>query len=285
MEGTKNTIIKIDENDINPININLQQNITCSIGQIQGNRVFMEDLYLVDKIDDISIFSVLDGHTGKFFVGKTYDFIPKITNIIVKTNSVEKIAEKIKNLFLKLDNKLFDTYKKKGGTTVLLLYLIKNKCIFINLGDSKCITFNDTGIIFETLQHRPNIKIEADRIKNAGIPITNNNGIIRINDSLSVSRTIGDFNFKVIKNEYNGIESAVSSIPDLTFKKIKDDKKRFFVLGTDGLWDYISNETVIDTVNKYRCKNKIIKELIMKAVKNGSNDNITVIFVEYTNFA
>lgn len=285
MESTKKNINNIKESDILPININLQQNISCSIGQIQGNRIFMEDLYLVDKINNLSIFAVLDGHTGKFFVGKTYDFIPKITDIILKTNSVEKIEQKVKRLFLKLDNDLFNKFKsKKGGSTILLLYLIKNKCIFINLGDCKCITFNNS-LIFETSLHRPSEKIESDRISKTKIPITNNCGIIRINDSLSVSRTIGDFNFKTTNNKYDGINSSVSCIPDLIFKKIKDNNKRFFVLGTDGLWDYISNQKVIDIVNKHSCKNKIIKELIMTAIQNGSNDNITVIFVEYSKVA
>ena len=284
MKSTKNTIHNIKESDIVPININLQKNISCSIGQIQGNRIFMEDLYLVDKKDDISIFAVLDGHTGKFFVGKAYDFIPKITNIIQKTNSVEKIEQKIKKLFYNVDNILFNKFKsKKGGSTILVLYVIKNKCIFINLGDCKCITFN-TALIYETSLHRPSEKTESDRILKTNIPITNNCGIIRINDSLSVSRTIGDFIFKTNSGVYDGLNSAVSCIPDLTFKKINDNK-RFFILGTDGLWDHISNQGVIDIVNKYTCKNKIIKELIMTAIKNGSNDNITVIFVEYTKIA
>ena len=132
---------------------------------------------------------------------------------------------------------------------------------------------------FESIQHRPDNIIEYNRIINSKCNVTNNNGIYRINDELSVSKSFGDFKFKFLKNKYDGINSAVSIIPDIYIFSILENY--IIIIATDGFWDYINFTEITKIILKYNIFeiNKISQNLVLQAIENGSNDNISLILM------
>ena len=109
---------------------------------------------------------------------------------------------------------------------------------------------------------------------------------------MSVSRTFGDPEAKI--PSYGGIPGAVIAIPDIKVFKIKDEYD-FIVLGSDGIYDTMKNndilQSVVKTVDKYKGK-KSVHEICAASVecivKNSlirlTTDNVTVIMIAFKHF-
>ncbi len=147
------------------------------------------------------------------------------------------------------------------------------------------------NIIQLSIDQKPENKEEKERIeKNGGElrKIIQNNeeiGPIRVwvkgkkYPGIAMSRSIGDS----VANEI-----GVWSIPEIKEFYI-DDYYNFIVIGSDGLWEFLSNEKV----GKYICKcnhqdkmSSFVENLIQKARKKWEEfeeiiDDITVIFLYF----
>jgi serine/threonine protein phosphatase PrpC len=83
--------------------------------------------------------------------------------------------------------------------------------------------------------HKPDNLDEKKRILAAGGFVEDN----RVNGSLNLSRSLGDFEYK--SNEKKSYkEQMVTSLPEVT-KVERTDKDQFLVLACDGIWDCLSN--------------------------------------------
>ena len=271
---------KIITNKIKFYNYSIN-NIPISIGKIQGNRISMEDYYFIDNYKELIIIMVFDGHGGEIISTNIYKYLNDLHELMYRYYlskiSYKSFINSINKFFVTLD-KLFIKYKNQGST--LSIVYISNKIIYhINLGDSKMIYINKSNnityhnIIYQSKQHRPNNYKEARRIlKNNTI---NNN---RIDNKLSVSRTIGDYTYKLYNNKYNGIISPVSCIP--SYKSITIENNSYIILATDGFWDYITNDEIFKIINLNDTHKNYVNNLIFKAIQNGSNDNIMLVLIE-----
>lgn len=107
-------------------------------------------------------------------------------------------------------------------------------------------------------EHKPDDKCEAQRITEAGGRVkrlTDNEGnrigpyrvweSISNSPGLSMSRSIGDSIAKTI---------GVTSEPELSQLEINEKNDLFIVLGTDGIWDVMNNEEVLNFVENFREK-------------------------------
>ena len=251
-------------------------NIPIEIGKIQGNRISMEDYYFIDTYKELIIIMIFDGHGGKTISSNIYKYLNNLHELIynyyLTKISYKSFINSINNFFVTLD-KLFIKYKNEGST-VSIIYISNNDIYHINLGDSKMIYINKSNnILFQSKQHRPKNYNEAKRIlKNNTI---NNN---RIDNKLSVSRTIGDYTYKLYNNKYNGIISPVSCIP--SYKSITIQNNSYIILATDGFWDYITNDEIFKIINLNDTHKNYVNNLIFKAIQNGSNDNIILILLK-----
>ena len=259
--------IKTYSHTINNININ--------IGKIQGNRINMEDYYIIENYYDLTIIGVFDGHGGTSMSKNIYAEFTPINKLIYSyySNTIKynTLVRSLSKCFLKLDKKLI--HYTNQGTTISILY-ISNKYIYhINLGDSKMIYVYNNNILYENELHRPNIESERKRILKTTYIFNN-----RINNQLSLSRSIGDYKYKFIKNKYNGIKSPVSCIP--SFKKITIKDNSYCILSTDGFWDYIDYKDILQIIEFEESIKNSITKLILHAIKNGSNDNIILIILK-----
>lgn len=263
-----------NENEIELYSYNLN-NLNINIGKIQGNRTNMEDFYIIENYYDLTIIGIFDGHGGTSISQHIYKEFNPINKLIYNYYSniitYKILIQSLKKKFIKLD-KLFINYKDQGST-ISILY-ISNKTIYhINLGDSKMIYIYNNNIVYENEIHRPTIPSERKRILKTSYIINN-----RINNKLSLSRSIGDYNYKFINNKYDGIKSAVSCIP--SFKTITIKNNSYSILSTDGLWDYVNYKDIIKIINLDQSIKSCINKLILHAIKNGSNDNIILILLK-----
>ena len=260
----------------------LQSNNSIMI-KYKGNRIKMEDYHLTLLYKNIQIFGIFDGHGGNL-LSKTlptllepihklvYQFYKKSINKETFTNQINQQNIYIDKYFIK------PSYKNQGSTLHLLYITPGSSIILINVGDSKSIIVHKNNIILETIQHRPSHYIEYDRIIRNGDNVSRNENTIRINNKLSVSRSFGDFRYKYINNKYNGLESTVSVDSDIYVIDIEQNS--YIIMASDGLWDNVSQEYIINTIQLYKNMEIIIKYLLNRVLLEGSNDNITIIIIK-----
>ncbi|XP_068668855.1 probable protein phosphatase 2C 73 [Aristolochia californica] len=169
---------------------------------------------------------------------------------------------------LNLDSK-FNCYCS-GATSVSILKQGED-LIIANLGDSRAIlctrdSSDRPTSVQLTVDLKPNVEREAERIENCRgrvLALPEEPDVYRVwlpdedSPGLAMARAFGDFCLK---------DYGVISIPQVSYRKLTD-KDEFLVLSTDGVWDVLSNQEVIDIVASSRQKSKAAKTLVRHAVK------------------
>jgi serine/threonine protein phosphatase PrpC len=272
----------------------------------QGKRPYQEDKYIIKKYYSLDITSsetenfnrlkvdiigVFDGHGGGEISKTICETLPQYfykQNMLIN-NIPRPIAEYNKYIvstFNNFQNELNAKHNKSSsqGSTVCmcLIYEYKNKKYItaIWLGDSRAITCNQQLIANSlTLDHKPDSPLEIQRIKKLGGIVTfEKNDVPRVNGVLAVSKSLGDFDQK----------KFIDNIPSICHYS---SNYKFIVNATDGLWDVMDNQSVINFVLNYiyenndvllsskdnKSKSNIACKLAEKAIELGSEDNITII--------
>jgi len=176
-------------------------------------------------------------------------------------------AKLFKDSFLLMQSKLSENKSidiELSGTTCVSLLFCSDRIISSNVGDSRAIKgfysleTKKWEYIPLSRDHKPSEKDEAERIKNSkGIihPYIDDDkkfvGPDRVwNESeelpgLAMSRSFGDGLAKLV---------GVYSEPEVKIFPYKEEDK-FIIIASDGLWEYVSNEEVVEIVGKYHEKN------------------------------
>lgn len=236
-----------------------------------------------------------------------------------KTNGLPLRAciDALKSAFEKIDAEVQKvSHWSFQGSTAVAVKLHKvpssNKTVLVsaNVGDSRAILSRAGRAIDLTRDHKPNDPKERQRIESLGgkvewfgpvgrdgkpLPRRNKNGVMhgfggvyRINRNLALSRAIGD------RSELPFVSSKV----DIEQIEIDEDKDEFVVLASDGLWDYLESQEVVDFCHRHilreinasnsntslenrleKVRRKMSKFLVKEALRRGSMDNITVVIV------
>jgi len=197
----------------------------------------------------------------------------------------QKYNDYITTIFDTVQNELNAKHNKSTvqGSTVcmVLIYDFKGQVYVTSIwtGDSRAIGCNQNLIASGlTLDHKPDGILESIRIKKLGGEVSFAEGDVpRIDGVLAVSRSLGDFDQKKYVEHKPDINHFIGQF-------------KFIVIATDGLWDVMDNQTVCDFVlqsiinNPKLLTNKLKKaegniafKLAEKAIKLGSDDNITII--------
>jgi len=108
--------------------------------------------------------------------------------------------------------------------------------------------------------------------------------ISRVNGSLAVSRALGDYAYKSVKN-LGPCEQLVSPEPEVLVWERDLEKDEFLVLACDGVWDVMCNEDVCSYVQALlKITNnlqEVTNRLIDTCLAKGSYDNMTVVLVTF----
>ena len=236
---------------------------------------------LYNKSEDSS---VKDIHIIKYFYDK---FHINLLEFSFMKNHFSQISKNLKESLNQIDFNLtktkqsFDT--EKSGSTVCIGFLNSKNLILANIGDSRTIlcSCNNQNIWKSsqlTKDHKPKDKFEYKRIISSGgtvsrmINIENNDqeiGPYRVWDKtqdkgpgLAMSRSIGDAQAKNL---------GVSAEPDI-FEYTLNESDKFIVCATDGIWEYLSNDDVMETIKDIYENNGKAEEACEVLVKRASSE-------------
>ena len=319
--GGKKNNNKIKDDFHSTIYIKKCEGLTIPGKNEYGNRKTNQDTFILEKnvngVLNFNIFGVLDGHgdNGHFasqFVSRYVIYRIKNHPSIKKLDEPKEIYYKliangyqiIANIYLDADVQIkkekFDV--TRSGTTIVLVIQLEEHIICANTGDSRAIAIYDNSYE-DKLVHskvyplsydcKPNLPNEKKRINECGGVVEKAYYSDEEEDDdeipyrvwakgedypgLAMSRSIGDMDAKKV---------GVIPNPQIIEYTINYFSK-YLVMGSDGIWEFISNEEAMKTANKYYLRNDpkgLCHELTDKATKLWEEkdvviDDITVLVV------
>ena len=214
-----------------------------------------------------SLFGIFDGHGGNDVVKYIKDRIPEIIKQYL--NDLFPIEKCFINSFNKIDEELKFYDSEYTGSTATLVLIQDNKIYCANVGDSRAYIIYNNYIKQITVDHKCSVPEEAERIRNYGGKITKN----RVQGQLVLSRSLGDLYCK---------KYGVINLPDISVNKI-DNNVKYVVIASDGIWDVVDENTVLNMSRLKKNAEEFCKELVKKAIEKESKDNISCIVISFEN--
>lgn len=276
-----------------------------------GGRSYQEDYLYDGRCDGVKngkctkkgkkngLYFVFDGHGGD----KTSKWLSENVSKYFRSRKINKNVEKnisyLQQFILDLDVTWFENHEEDQDGSTLTGCLITHTHIYlINLGDSRTILFENGSLIHKTVDHKPNMAKEKERIEKAGGFVISS-GTPRVDGMLAVSRAIGDNQLKIrnledadayddaeyLEYNYEGFEpqpgeymgryAKVSSLPDIIAVPIKKNKKYDIYIGSDGVWDEISDMKVLYGKSSQEVWDEYLEP-------NKPSDNVTLMRVSFS---
>lgn len=255
------------------------------------------------SLNNLILYSDGHGYVGHEVSGYIKENLPMDLNHKIKSQKLDIKKDNLKNIIIDafvmenyclLRNRNIDS-TLSGSTCVSVIYT-PEKLIVANLGDSRIVLgkLNKNGKwSSENLSrdHKPTIPEEAERIKSKGgriRPMKDENGnsigplrvYMKDRDmpGLAMTRSFGD--------SY-AAKAGTISVPEVTEHIFKEEDK-FIVIASDGLYEFIESEEVVDIVKGYYVSEDIVgcceylyKESCRRWLKEEEDtiDDITIIIV------
>ena len=215
------------------------------------------------NLKDFNVFSVMDGHgVNGHLVSR---FVTKyFTTFFKKNKKMNSSNANEDQLFYRLKKNECDILKRAyrhaerdieknsdidanfSGTTCVMVFQVGNRLLCGNVGDSRAILVKGDKVIPLSIDQKPDDPEESKRIKENGGEISQyeedgeKSGPFRVwqkgevYPGIAMSRSIGDF-----------IATKLGVIPEPKFIEEKIDKDtKFIVVASDGIWEFLDNETV-----------------------------------------
>ena len=254
----------------------------------------MEDDYFIGNGG--KFVGVFDGHGGsdvsRFLKHHLYQRFQeewKRTSWEMDHSSLHSLVMAMRAAFLSIDAEVLgkDVMQYQGSTAVVVAIHEgvdgSKTLVSANVGDSRAVLCRHGVALDMTRDHKPGDERERARIENMGEQIEwDNFGKIHRVKNLSLSRAIGD---RFAKPTISG-EAEIQLFP------LREDDE-FFVLASDGVWDVMTSEQVVQFVHRkmeavkpsgsrrmedVRRKN-MSRYIASEALNRGSGDNICVVIV------
>jgi len=217
-------------------------------------------------------FAIFDGHGGRDAAAFAAEHLHQVLAEKLKTNNAVK---SLKEAFADT-HKMISEQKIVGGTTAVVVLFIGKKGFIANVGDTRAVLCRDGVPLRVSLDHKPELPEETQRIKKLGGTVTttyNSAGqaTSRVNGMLSVSRALGD----------TPLHPFVSSDPEIHGPVNLDSQSvnQFVILACDGVWDVITDEEATSIVAPIPNPEEASRKLRDEAFARGSTDNISVMVI------
>ncbi|KAJ3436476.1 phosphatase 2c [Anaeramoeba flamelloides] len=175
-----------------------------------------------------------------------------------------QIINTLKMAFNQINNKLLKR-QEISGTTAVMTIIYGERLYCLNIGDSRAIVSKNGKAIRLSYDHKPSLEEEKERIQKKGGNVTQD---YRINRSLAVSRSFGDFHYS----------QFLSCEPHVKTLKLTPEHE-FLILACDGVFDVLEDQDVIDIAMKCETPYQAAIRIRNCAKSFGSNDNISVIVI------
>ncbi|KZC11184.1 Protein phosphatase 1B [Dufourea novaeangliae] len=259
------------------------------VASMQGWRTEMEDAHraitgLNGGLADWSYFAVFDGHAGALVSAHSAEHL---LECIMQTEEfkAEDVIKGIHSGFLRLDDEMRDLPEMssgtdKSGSTAVCAFISPRNIYIANCGDSRAVLCRAGGPVFSTRDHKPVLPAEKERIQNAGGSVM----IQRVNGALAVSRALGDYEYKNLKDR-GPCEQLVSPEPEIFVRDRDDEHDEFLVLACDGIWDVMNNEDLCDFIHSRLLLTDdleaVTNQVIDTCLYKGSRDNMSIVLVTF----
>ncbi|CAM9621520.1 unnamed protein product, partial [Chrysoparadoxa australica] len=234
------------------------QKILASVQASKGHRSYMEDDYFVSS--DGRFAAVYDGHGGskvsKYLRQNMYAEVQAKLHKQVEDCTEDELVEALKAANAKVDHDVQQVghWKFQGSTSVVVVVhgdSSGNKSIISsNVGDSRAVLSRRGRAVDLTVDHKPNMPSELERVERLGGTVQwfgffdpenrpiEGTGVYRINANLAVARAIGD------RSE----RPFVSGDCDICVTPMDKEGDHFIIIATDGLWDVMTSDEAVQYV-------------------------------------
>ncbi|CAD8207108.1 unnamed protein product [Paramecium octaurelia] len=253
-----------------------------------GNKSYMHFFFICDG------HGIHGHHISNFLKQQFPIYITKFKNQL-ENNPYATIYTIFAQVIKALDQSSID--QSYSGSTVVGLFMLHNKIYCPNLGDSRAVMLSRTNKWFLknlSRDHKPDCQDEAERIVNQGgriDPYKDQNGQacgpLRVWNNgnvpgLAMTRSIGDQVAKAV---------GVIDKPEI-FNFILEKMDRVILLGSDGVFEFLSQQDILDSVTPYVDRmdvetacNHLLEMAHVSWVQKGNKviDDITfiLIFMQY----
>lgn len=238
---------------------------------------------------------VVDGHglAGKQVSGYVGEHLGK--KVATGSNSTDSSA--VEQHFRKAFQSTAEELKRSGieasesGTTAVTALRKGNDLFVANVGDSRCVLAREGAggkldAVAMSEDHKPDRQDERHRIvRNHGCvePLRGCNGRFvgpsrvwtqkQVAGGLAVSRAFGDFSME---------KAGVVADPEIKKERLSS-KDKFLVLASDGVWEHLNNQQVVDIAKKHKDPKQASDAIVSEARKQwqtkgcGYIDDITAV--------
>ena len=250
------------------------------------------------NLKDFNIFAVMDGHginghlVSRFVTKYFTSFFQKNKKMNSSNSNEDQIFYRLKKNDHEVLKRAFrhaerdieknsDIDANFSGTTCVMVFQVGNRILCGNVGDSRAIMVKGDKAIPLSIDQKPDDPEESKRIKENGGEISQyeedgeKSGPFRVwqkgevYPGIAMSRSIGDF-----------VASKLGVIPEPKFIDEKIDKDtKFIIVASDGIWEFLDNDTVKNMVKPFYEKNDpngACKELIKKATEFWNQEDVVV---------
>lgn len=164
--------------------------------------------------------------------------------------------------------------KVAGGTTAVTAILADNVLSVAWVGDSRAVLTQGFKALRVTRDHKPSLADEEKRIVSVGGKVDEDDaGTMRVNGILSCSRSLGD---PELKNP-----NVVSPVPELKTITLTP-RHGMLIIGTDGVFDYWSDQALADFVAKANPREASDAALKRREEdRSRCKDNATIIIAKF----
>jgi len=192
-----------------------------------------------------SVFGVFDGHGGD---GMS-KFCEKHMPSTIASYPPQDVRNAVVGAFHRVDEAGRTSNHQGSGSTAMVCCVREDTIYVGNAGDCRAVLCRGGQAIVMSEDHRPSREAERERIEAAGGWVeqaSKTDADSRVNGDLSVSRGLGDYYLKQDAGR-PADQQIIISTPDVeTFQRSRKDE--FLVLASDGVWDVLSSQAVVDWV-------------------------------------
>jgi len=194
---------------------------------------------------ELAYFAVYDGHGGtgvaNYLKDHCHEFI--LDQPEYKEGNIE---ESVLKAFLQVDEELrtYGSATELTGSTATVILIKHGDLICANLGDSRAVASLQGLVKNLSTDHNTSNAQERERIFSMGGTIKDN----RVGGVLIPTRSFGDF---LLKSETDKPpwKQVISAVPQLQTFHL-DCQWEFVVVGSDGVWDAMSNDAMVAYVRQ-----------------------------------
>lgn len=276
--------------------------VSCGLIEHPGARNSMEDRTTSVIDESCAFFGVYDGHGGSAAAEHCQDYLHK--NLIsemraqwksepplLRTNDEEcihKISHCIREAFVASDRQFLCSHQRpQGGTTAVVAVLINGVVVVGNVGDSRAVLCRGDRAIPLSQDHTTKRPDEVARVLAVGGRVVADEVVVN-GEEFCLTRAIGDSMVKVPPGwDFRDQQApqVVTSEPEVSITALVQED-HFIVLASDGVWDHMSNEQVVQYVlNSLRGASQndpqlAAQDLAQHCIFNlKSSDNVSVIII------